>query len=182
MKINVSIEANSVEEAQAAFAALAGNSNLAQLQAPYIKEFCTEGVTETIEVQPIVSKEPEKPRTSRSKPKETVQADPLASAPAVQAEPVVDPLGAAPAVQADPLATSTPAVQADPLAATTPGATGDITFEQVRAKIGQVATSRRPEVMALVATYKKADGTPCERPSDLQEKDYAVIFADLDYV
>jgi len=176
MKINVSIEANSVEEAQAAFAALAGNV------------VSTEGIKEAVVVQlePVKEqeKEPEKPKTSRSKPKEAVQTDPLASAPAVQAEPVasVDPLGTAPAPTADPLAAATPA-PSDPLAAaTTPAATGELTFEQVRAKIGQVATNRRPEVMALVASYKKADGTPCERPSDLQEKDYAIIYADLDFV
>lgn len=165
MKINVSIEANSVEEAQAAFAALAGNAPV-------------EAVVRTIEVSPEPVKEQEKPKASRNKPKETVQADPLASAPAVQA----DPLAATTPVNGDPLAASTPAVQTDPLAASTPAATGDITFEQVRAKIGEVATHSRPKVMALVATFKKADGTPCERPSDLQEKDYAVIYADLDYV
>lgn len=173
MKINVSIEANSVEEAQAAFAALAGNAPV-------------EAVVRTIEVSPEPVKEQEKAKTSRSKPKEAVRADPLAAAPAVQVEPVasVDPLGASPAASTDPLAATAPvaAVQADPLAADTPAATGDITFEQVRAKIGEVATHSRPKVMALVATYKKADGTPCERPSDLQQKDYADIYADLDYV
>jgi hypothetical protein len=188
MKINVSIEANSVEEAQAAFAALAGNSNLVPLSGETnlgsLKALTEEGllVYGAAEAQPLTTKEPEKPKNSRSKPKEAVQADPLASAPAVQAEPVasVDPLGAAPTT--DPLGVA-PVVQSDPLAASTPAtATGDITFEQVRAKIGEVATHSRPKVMALVATYKKADGTPCERPSDLQEKDYAVIYADLDYV
>jgi hypothetical protein len=173
MKINVSIEANSVEEAQAAFAALAGNA------------VSTDAVKEAVVVQlePVKEqeKEPEKPKASRSKPKEAVQADPLAAAPAVQAEPVVDPLALTSAPSSEPLAASTPAVQADPLAASTPAA-GDVTFEQVRAKIGEVATHSRPKVMALVATYKKADGTPCERPSDLQEKDYAVIYTDLDYV
>jgi len=182
MKINVSIEANSVEEAQAAFAALAGNA------------VSTEAIKEAVVVQLEPAKEPEKevekPRTSRSKPKEAVQADPLASAPAVQADPLgastpevqADPLAAAPTSAGDPMAGLPVTTSADPLAATTPAATGDITFEQVRAKIGEVATHSRPKVMALVATYKKADGTPCERPSDLQEKDYAVIYADLDYV
>lgn len=182
MKINVSIEANSVEEAQAAFAALAGNA------------VSTEAIKEAVVVQLEPAKEPEKevekPKASRSKPKEVVQADPLAAAPVVQADPLgastpevqADPLAAAPTSAGDPMAGLPVTTSADPLATTTPAATGDITFEQVRAKIGQVATSRRPEVMALVSTYKKADGTPCERPSDLQEKDYAVIFADLDYV
>lgn len=181
MKINVSIEANSVEEAQAAFAALAGNA------------VSTEAVNEAVVVQlePVKEqeKEPEKPRTSRSKPKEAVQADPLASTPAVQADPLgastpevqADPLAAAPTSAGDPMAGLPVTTSADPLAASVP-ATGDITFEQVRAKIGEVATHSRPKVMALVATYKKADGTPCERPSDLQEKDYAVIYTDLDYV
>jgi hypothetical protein len=182
MKINVSIEANSVEEAQAAFAALAGNA------------VSTEAIKEAVVVQLEPAKEPEKevekPKASRSKPKEAVQADPLGATPAVQAEPVAsaDPLAGTTspaahtgnAVVVDPLG-ATPAVQADPLATTAP-ATGDITFEQVRAKIGEVATHSRPKVMALVATYKKADGTPCERPSDLQENDYAVIYTDLDYV
>lgn len=176
MKINVSIEANSVEEAQAAFAALSGGGQIIA------------ATTESFAVSPEPAKEPEKevekPRASRNRPKETVLADPLASAPAVRAEPVasVDPLAltAAP-TSVDPLG-ATPVVVSDPLAASTPAATGDITFEQVRAKIGEVATHSRPKVMALVATFKKADGTPCERPSDLQEKDYAVIYADLDYV
>lgn len=180
MKINVSIEANSVEEAQAAFAALSGGGQIIA------------ATTESFAVSPEPIKEPEKevekPKTSRRKPKEVVQVDPLASAPAVQ----VDPLGAAP-VNGDPLAAALTSAgdpmaglpvttSADPLAATTAPATGDITFEQVRAKIGEVATHSRPKVMALVATYKKADGTPCERPSDLQQKDYADIYADLDYV
>jgi hypothetical protein len=183
MKINVSIEANSVEEAQAAFAVLLAGGAPAE---PIV-------TTLQISPEPEPVKEQEKPKASRTKPKEAVQADPLASAPVaepVTSTPAVDPLALTPAPTADPLAdTITTAPTADPLADTITTAdplqsTGstDVTFETLRAKIGKIAETDRVKVVALIQTFKKADGTPCERPSDLQEKDYATVYTDLDYI
>lgn len=179
MKIIVNIEASSVEEAQAAFHQLAGlpSQNTVLTVSPDLAI-----------PAPVEEKQPEKKTRATKK-----EADPLASAPAADPiSPASDPLAPttgdplstpAPITTGDPL--SAPATSADPLASNPvtemPVSIGEISLSDVRAKISTLG-EKKQQVKDLVATYKKADGTACEKPSDLQEKDYADILNDLDFI
>ena len=184
IKINISIEADSVEAAKEAFTQLGSGATVSAAPS---------GTVEATPAAPV-----EKPKT-RARATTPVQeavvipiGDPLAAAPAadplaVSAQ-VADPLaGATTTPSADPLAASTPV--ADPLAAapaatstpTPPAATGTIPLQTIRDKIGTLG-DKKQKCKDLIATYKKADGSPCERPSDIQEKDYAAVYEVLDYV
>lgn len=176
MKISITIEADSVDEAKKACGQLMINEHVYTL-AP----------AET----PAAPKE-EKPaaKTTKKAPAEPVAppvtppvvtvptGDPLSSTPA----PVSDPLSSTPATPAaDPLAATPATPAADPLGASAPAQSASVTLATIREKIGTL-TEKKQKVKDLVATYKKADGTPCEKPSDLQEKDYQDVLNDLDYV
>lgn len=174
--IKIEIVADSAEEARKEMSVLIGTT----IQSSAGRQ--TLGETQPVQEESKAS-EPEKPKATRQRattpaPVETpvpVQSDPLSnSAPApVQS----DPLGASAPV-ADPLANSAPA--ADPLSTPAKQDTG-ITLQTVRDKIGTLG-DKKQQVKDLVATYKQANGQPCEKPSDLQEKDFATILADLDYI
>ena len=187
IKINIHIEADSVEEAREAFAQLGSGSAVITTATP-----------STVEAPAPVT---EKPKTrsraaTAEKPAEAVvvpmnTSDPLASTAAPVADPlaapapVADPLASASTPSADPLA-ATSAPVADPLASAAPAqtaapATTSITLQTIREKIGTL-TDKKQQAKELIGTFKKADGTPCEKPSDIQEKDYEAVYNDLDYI
>lgn len=176
--IKIEITADSTQELQKELRQLLGAG-----EAP-----AAPAVTETTQA-PAPEPEPAKPARTRARKEETPvipinTADPLGAAP-VNA----DPLGSAPAPSADPLGTSAPV--ADPLASapaapttaapSAPAQAGPISLQTIREKIGTL-TDKKQQCKDLIATYKKADGTPCEKPSDLQESDYAAVYEDLDYI
>lgn len=116
-------------------------------------------------------------------------ADPLAATP----QTVVDPLAASPVVQiaVDPLAVTPQPAQVSvtpqpaPVAAT-PQPTqaaqpAEITLATIREKIGTMA-DKREKVKDLMTKYQKADGNTCERPPDLQPKDYASFYEALEWL
>ena len=183
IKINISvlIEADSIEEAKKDFAQLR--------ETPFESLAVATPVTgETSSPAPV---EKPKTRATRAATVETKKeeavvvpmntADPLGAAPTAG-----DPLAGLPTTtSADPLGTSAPV--ADPLASApaetkAPVATpATISLQTIREKIGTL-TDKKQQCKDLIATYKKADGTPCEKPSDLQESDYAAVYEDLDYI
>lgn len=201
MKINIHIEADSVEEAKNALAQLGGGTaTLTTSSAPAVGE-----TSSPAQIEKPKTRGSKAATAESAKPEATVvplnapAADPLASSPATG---TADPLGVTPA--ADPLATPSAQVSADPLgapapvsdplatpAAVTPQTTAapattatpdKIDISAIRAKIGALGGEKKQQCKDLIATFKKADGTPCEKPSDLQEADYQAVYDDLDYV
>lgn len=165
MKIVFNIEAESVEDLKKELeTALAGFGS-------------TPTQTKPVEDEP-------KPRRSKTTAKEEAVPAVVAETPA----PVVsDPLAAAtpiPAVATDPL-TATPAapvVNADPLAAAPPAVKqSEVSLATIREKIGSMP-EKRQQIKDLIASYKKADGTPCDRPGDVREEDYADLMDALDFI
>ena len=133
-----------------------------------------------------------KPRKSRTTAKEeavppVVAETPIAETPIAETPiaetpaPVVkaDPLAATPA-PADPLATS-PVVNADPLAAAPAVKQSEVSLATIREKIGSMP-EKRQQIKDLIASYKKADGAPCDRPGDVREEDYADLMDALDFI
>lgn len=155
MKIVFNIEAESVEDLKKELeTALAGFGS-------------TPSQTKPVEDEP-------KPRRSKTTVKEEA---PIAETPA----PVVaDPLAAATPVTADPLATAT-VVNADPLAVAPAVKQSEVSLATIREKIGSMP-EKRQQIKDLIASYKKADGTPCDRPGDVREEDYADLMDALDFI
>lgn len=193
IKINISIESDSVEEAKQALWNL-GSGTTVNLLPVGGEELKTP--TPTPAPTPAPAEKPKATRTKAAaaepaKPEATVvplNADPLAAN-----GPVTDPLANAPVntPTADPLAGNVAAAPVtDPLAATAPTPTapaataqsGEVTLQTIREKIGAFGGDKKQQCKDLIATYKKADGSPCEKPSDIQEKDYVTVYDDLDYV
>lgn len=163
MKIVFNIEAESVEDLKKEL-----ETALAGFGAPSTQ-------TKPAEDEP-------KPRKSKTTAKEeavpaVVAETPIAETPA----PVVkaDPLAATPA-PADPLATA-PVVNADPLAAAPAVNQSEVSLATIREKIGSMP-EKRQQIKDLIASYKKADGTPCDRPGDVREEDYADLMDALDFI
>lgn len=163
MKIVFNIEAESVEDLKKELeTALAGFG-------------ATPTQTKPVEDEP-------KPRRSRTTAKEeavpsVVAETPIAETPA----PVVkaDPLAGTPA-PVDPLATA-PVVNADPLAAAPAVKQSEVSLATIREKIGSMP-EKRQQIKDLIASYKKTDGTPCDRPGDVREEDYADLMDALDFI
>lgn len=148
---------------------------------------------EAAETAAQITTQPEvKPKTRAPKEKAPVKEEPTAGDIAMLVErttPITDPL-ATPASAADPLSNGASVVP-DPLATTpvtrvvtaplTSSTDKAITLQTIREKIGTL-TNNKQAVKDLVATYKKADGTACEKPSDIQEKDYEVLYDELNTI
>lgn len=172
MKISITIEADSVDEAKKACGQLMINEHVYTL-APAETPAAPKEEKPAAKTTKKAAAEPVAPPTAVAP-----TGDPLSSTPA----PVSDPLSSTPATPAaDPLAATPATPAADPLGASAPAQSASVTLATIREKIGTL-TEKKQKVKDLVATYKKADGTPCEKPSDLQEKDYQDVLNDLDYV
>lgn len=184
IKVTINIEADSIEEAKSAMAQLGGGS--AESPETMIRQLMADGG---------VTVQADKPAATRKRATAPaiVAADPLAGATPSgvdPANPQPDPLGAAPVVAADPLG-ATPAATGsvppqDPLGATPAAApvakpTGEITLQMIREKIGNM-TEKKQAAKDAIATFLKVDGTPCEKPSDIQEADFAKVYEKLDWL
>lgn len=190
MKIVITIEADSAEEAKQAMTQLGGAAQGATV------------VNMSPEPQPPA---PEKPKATRARAEKPAASEmysqsnppantnPLDAAPA----PTGNPLETAAPTAGDPLAGQPTTVSSDPLGGTSAPATvnplgaapaqaataptGEITLAMIREKIGQM-TEKKQAAKDAIATFLKADGTPCEKPSDIQESDYAAVYEKLDWL
>lgn len=132
---------------------------------------------------------PEGTLTDPNPPLTVPSADPLATngTPA----PSADPLSGTPAPPSNDPLTGTPAPSSDPLTGTPPPAVPvttsattngtPITLQSVREKIGSLV-DYKAQVKSVLSSFKKPDGTACEKPSDLQEKDYGFIMDELNAI
>ncbi len=103
---------------------------------------------------------------------------PTPSAPATSTGPV-DPF-AKPAVAITPAPSQPVQTQPDPTSNGSPVIPGTpITYENLKHKVAKMP-DKRSKVRDAIKNYKKADGSPCISPSDLQEKDFEAFYVALD--